>query len=83
MFPLTLLAVTLVLDAAGKAAFQTYLDKGGNFIAVHSASDTLRTTQSYIRELGETNFIVALRKEADLWKLGAQFQYHPPLQNAV
>ena len=42
----------VVLDDAGKTAFQNYLNKGGNFIGVHSASDTLRTTQFYMQELG-------------------------------
>ena len=42
-----------VLDDSGKTAFQNFLNKGGNFIAVHSASDTLRTTQFYMEEVGE------------------------------
>lgn len=42
-----------VLDDTGKTALQSYLGKGGNFIAVHSASDCLRNTSFYGRELGE------------------------------
>ncbi|KLO13044.1 class I glutamine amidotransferase-like protein, partial [Schizopora paradoxa] len=41
-----------VLDDSGKTAFQNFLNKGGNFIGVHSASDTLRTTPFYEEELG-------------------------------
>ncbi|KAF8920197.1 trehalose utilization-domain-containing protein [Mucidula mucida] len=41
-----------VLDDAGKTAFQKYLNLGGNFIAIHSASDTLNTTAFYGQELG-------------------------------
>ncbi|KZT42149.1 class I glutamine amidotransferase-like protein [Sistotremastrum suecicum HHB10207 ss-3] len=40
-----------VLDASGKAAFQTYLNQGGNFVGIHSASDTLRNTTFYMEEL--------------------------------
>ncbi|KAI0329294.1 class I glutamine amidotransferase-like protein [Cubamyces sp. BRFM 1775] len=41
-----------VLDEAGKAAFQKYLDLGGNFIGIHSASDCLRNTTFFQKELG-------------------------------
>ncbi|KAJ3567883.1 hypothetical protein NP233_g6069 [Leucocoprinus birnbaumii] len=41
-----------VLDDPGKTAFQNYLNKGGNFVAVHSASDCLRTTEFYDKEIG-------------------------------
>ncbi|KXN91666.1 hypothetical protein AN958_12518 [Leucoagaricus sp. SymC.cos] len=41
-----------LLDDSGKSALQNYLNKGGNFIAVHSASDCLRNTSFYGRELG-------------------------------
>ncbi|KAG6898198.1 hypothetical protein C0992_003310 [Termitomyces sp. T32_za158] len=43
---------TTVLDEAGKAAFQTYLNLGGNFIGVHSSSDSLVNTTFYGREIG-------------------------------
>src|SRR6266852_257176 len=33
-----------VLDATGKEALQRYFDLGGNFVAIHSASDCLRNT---------------------------------------
>ncbi|KAH8118139.1 class I glutamine amidotransferase-like protein [Phellopilus nigrolimitatus] len=42
----------LVLDNSGKTAFRDYLDKGGNFIAVHSASDSLRNTTWFGDEVG-------------------------------
>ncbi|KAJ6631009.1 trehalose utilization-domain-containing protein [Mycena sp. CBHHK59/15] len=41
-----------VLDDSGKAAFQKYLNLGGNFIGVHSASDSLVNTTFYGHELG-------------------------------
>ncbi|KAF8969254.1 class I glutamine amidotransferase-like protein [Flammula alnicola] len=41
-----------VLDTAGKAAFQNYLNLGGTFVGIHSSSDTLRNTTFYTRELG-------------------------------
>ncbi|KAJ7650672.1 glycosyl-hydrolase [Roridomyces roridus] len=41
-----------VLDDAGKAAFQNYLNLGGNFVGVHSASDSLVNTSFYGQELG-------------------------------
>ena len=41
-----------VLDEEGKTALQNYLDEGGNFIAIHSASDSLNTTAFFGREVG-------------------------------
>ncbi|KAN0120957.1 class I glutamine amidotransferase, partial [Russula decolorans] len=41
-----------VLDATGKGALQRYFDLGGNFVAIHSASDCLRNTTFYGREVG-------------------------------
>jgi hypothetical protein len=41
-----------VLDDAGKSAFQKYLNQGGTFVGIHSASDTLRNTTFYVEELG-------------------------------
>ncbi|EJD06747.1 class I glutamine amidotransferase-like protein [Fomitiporia mediterranea MF3/22] len=41
-----------ILDESGKTAFRNYLDKGGNFIAVHSASDSLRNDSWYGEEVG-------------------------------
>ncbi|TDL25606.1 class I glutamine amidotransferase-like protein [Rickenella mellea] len=41
-----------VLDDSGKAALQNYFNLGGNFVAVHAASDALRTTQFYGNEVG-------------------------------
>jgi hypothetical protein len=43
----------VVLDAAGSTALQRYLNKGGNFAAVHSASDCMRTTGFFGSEVGE------------------------------
>ncbi|KAH9068157.1 class I glutamine amidotransferase-like protein [Lactarius deliciosus] len=42
----------VVLDEGGKAALQQYLDLGGNFVGIHSASDCLRNTTFYGREVG-------------------------------
>ncbi|KAK0495394.1 class I glutamine amidotransferase-like protein [Armillaria luteobubalina] len=41
-----------VLDDTGKTAFQNYLNNGGNFVGIHSSSDTLNTTAFYGKELG-------------------------------
>ncbi|KAK0235765.1 glycosyl-hydrolase [Armillaria nabsnona] len=41
-----------VLDDTGKTAFQNYLNNGGNFVGIHSASGTLNTTAFYGKELG-------------------------------
>ncbi|ETW82872.1 hypothetical protein HETIRDRAFT_416911 [Heterobasidion irregulare TC 32-1] len=41
-----------VLDDDGKAALQKYLNLGGNFVAIHSASDCLRNTTFYGQEVG-------------------------------
>ncbi|KAI9066076.1 class I glutamine amidotransferase-like protein [Trametes sanguinea] len=54
-----------VLNEDEKAAFQRWLDLGGNFIGIHSASDCLRNTTFFQHELG------------------AAFDYHPELQNAI
>lgn len=73
-----------VLDDNGQAALQRYIDKGGNFVAIHAASDCLRNSTFIQNELGK------------LWKPyysnlayvgchdeGAHFDYHPEIQNAV
>lgn len=44
-----------VLDENGKAALQKYLDLGGNFVGIHSASDALRNTTFYGNEVGESS----------------------------
>ncbi|KAI0316420.1 trehalose utilization-domain-containing protein [Amylostereum chailletii] len=41
-----------VLDDEGQAALQRYLDRGGNFVGIHSASDCLRNTTFYGQEVG-------------------------------
>ncbi|KAI3613660.1 glycosyl hydrolase [Moniliophthora roreri] len=41
-----------VLQAPGKAAFQNYLDLGGNFIGIHSSSDSLLNDTFFEREIG-------------------------------
>jgi hypothetical protein len=43
----------VVLDAEGKTGFQDYLNKGGNFVGIHSASDSLNTTKFFGQELGQ------------------------------
>jgi hypothetical protein len=48
-----LLHTIVVLDEAGKTAFQKYLDLGGNFIGIHSASDCLRNKTFYGNETGD------------------------------
>ncbi|PPQ83462.1 hypothetical protein CVT25_007053 [Psilocybe cyanescens] len=44
-----------VLDDAGQAAFQNYLNLGGNFVGIHSASDTLQNSTFYVKELGASS----------------------------
>ncbi|KAJ2922845.1 hypothetical protein H1R20_g14231, partial [Candolleomyces eurysporus] len=41
-----------VLDESGKTALQNYLNNGGNFIGIHSASDSLRNTTFFVRQIG-------------------------------
>ncbi|KAG5634649.1 hypothetical protein H0H81_001252 [Sphagnurus paluster] len=41
-----------VLDDAGKAALQNYLNLGGNSIGVHSSSDCLVSTAFYGHKIG-------------------------------
>lgn len=41
-----------VLDSDGLAAFKRWLDLGGNFIGIHSASDSLNHTDFFVAELG-------------------------------
>ena len=71
-----------VLDVEGKAAFQNYLNKGGNFVAIHSASDSLNTTTFFGQEVGQWFRNSHLRR---LLKphIGAYFDYHPPISRAV
>ena len=47
------LTVCGVLDTEGKTAFQNYLNKGGNFVGIHSASDSLNTTMFFGQEIGQ------------------------------
>ncbi|KDN50683.1 hypothetical protein RSAG8_01181, partial [Rhizoctonia solani AG-8 WAC10335] len=41
-----------VLDDGGKQAFQTYLNKGGNYVGIHAASACLYNTTFYQNEVG-------------------------------
>lgn len=41
-----------MLTQARKDALQAYLNKGGNFIGIHSATDCLNTTAFYGKEVG-------------------------------
>ncbi|KAF9266593.1 class I glutamine amidotransferase-like protein [Marasmius fiardii PR-910] len=41
-----------VLQAPGKTAFQNYLNRGGNFIGIHSASDSLLNDTFFGHEIG-------------------------------
>ena len=54
----------VVLDATGKAALQRYFNLGGNFVAIHSASDCLRNTTFYGREVGELRRVFFLTHPA-------------------
>ena len=46
------LELCAVLDAEGKIAFQNYLNRG-NFVGIHSASDSLNTTAFFGQEVGQ------------------------------
>ncbi|KAF7330314.1 Class I glutamine amidotransferase-like protein [Mycena venus] len=70
-----------VLDDSGKAAFQNYLNLGGNFVGVHSASDSLVNTTFFGKELGLSPLVLC--SSANLHGPGAFFDYHPVLQNAT
>jgi len=41
-----------VLDPTGITSLQNYLNRGGNFVAIHAASDCLRNTSFYGNEVG-------------------------------
>ena len=71
-----------VLDAEGKTALQNYLNRGGNFVAIHSASDSLNTTTFFGQEVGQwfrNSHLCRLLKP----RIGAYFDYHPPISRAV
>ncbi|KAF9453474.1 class I glutamine amidotransferase-like protein [Macrolepiota fuliginosa MF-IS2] len=51
-----LLFLSTTGESDGKTALQSYLNKGGNFVAVHSASDSLRNTTFYGKELAGSYF---------------------------
>lgn len=72
----------VVLDEEGKSALQDYLNKGGNFVAIHSASDSLNTTAFYGRELGQLTHSKHSHRLLRLL-IGAFFDYHPPISTAV
>jgi hypothetical protein len=59
------LHVQSVLNPTQTQSFHTYLQNGGNFIGVHSASDCLMNQEWFVGTLG------------------ARFDYHPDLQEAV
>ncbi|KIJ66650.1 hypothetical protein HYDPIDRAFT_149474 [Hydnomerulius pinastri MD-312] len=42
----------IILDDTGKAALQNYLNLGGNFIGIHCASDALRDTPFFGKQIG-------------------------------
>ncbi|KAJ7183141.1 class I glutamine amidotransferase-like protein, partial [Mycena filopes] len=42
----------VILDDSGKTAFQNYLNLGGNFVGVHSCTDSLVNTTFYGKEVG-------------------------------
>lgn len=43
---------TPVLDNRGEAALESYVNSGGNFVGLHSASDCQRNSSFYQKELG-------------------------------
>ncbi|TFK27170.1 class I glutamine amidotransferase-like protein [Coprinopsis marcescibilis] len=63
-----------VLDNSGKTALHNYLNSGGNFVGIHSSSDSLINTTFFIRELGAKFDYHADLQEATLNVIGPQ---HP------
>lgn len=49
-----------VLDNDAQSAFQNYIDAGGNFVGIHSASDCLRNSTFYANELGKLRFCLSI-----------------------
>jgi len=47
------LVFCVVLDRWGKIAFQNYLNRGGNFVGIHSASESLTTATFFGQEVGQ------------------------------
>jgi len=47
------LKVCAVLDTEGKTAFQNYINKGGNFVGIHAAIDSLNATTFFGQEVGK------------------------------
>ncbi|KAG8973350.1 hypothetical protein FRC05_008895 [Tulasnella sp. 425] len=41
-----------IINTEQQSAFQNYLDSGGNFVGIHSASDCLHNATFYQREIG-------------------------------
>lgn len=46
-----------MLDDAGQAAFQKYINEGGNFVGIHSASDCLRNSTFFEKEVGSCGLV--------------------------
>lgn len=70
-----------VLDDTGKAALQKYLNLGGNFIGVHCASDALRGTPFFKKQIGMIFSWHCIPRWESL--IGAYFDYHPDIQESV
>lgn len=71
----------LVLDDPGIAAFQNYVNLGGNFVGIHAASDCLRNNTFFQNELGD--YIPTHATLSNQIISGAHFRDHANLQNAV
>jgi len=56
------------VDDPGKIAFHNCVNKGGNFVAFHSANDCLRTTSFYGREIGELSNHLSPTSQSNLEK---------------
>lgn len=46
--------IPTVLDDSGEAALQKYINLGGNFVAIHSASDCQRNSTFMEKEIGRS-----------------------------
>lgn len=73
-----------MLDDSGESALQNYVNLGGNFVGIHAASDAQRNSTFYQNEIGLSLSLSSLTRHVlKVYNLGAHFDYHPAIQNAV
>ena len=77
-----MLTFRVVLDARGKIAFQNYLNKGGNFVGIHAASDSLKSATFFGQEVGQCVHNCPSRQHLTA-RTGAYLDYYTPISAAV